>query len=106
MGRRDNSFAEDPPNAVLSTFADDHVNDVVVTLKDPALDGDRMSYQVEILVGAQVKRTLTSTGPSVSYSEAEQIADWGAPQFTYNINVYQLSASYGRGQRREAQINV
>ncbi|MCH8240071.1 MAG: glycoside hydrolase/phage tail family protein [Proteobacteria bacterium] len=70
------------------------------------LGEDVESYQVEILDGAQVKRTLTSTGPSVSYSEAEQIADWGAPQFTYNINVYQLSASYGRGQRREAQINV
>jgi hypothetical protein len=50
-GAGDNSFAEDPPNAVLSTFADDHVNDVVVKLQDPALDGDRMSYQVEILDG-------------------------------------------------------
>lgn len=50
-GDGDNSFAEDPPNAVLSTFSDDHVNDVVVKLQDPALDGDRMSYQVEILDG-------------------------------------------------------
>ncbi|MFQ5625424.1 MAG: hypothetical protein ACE5FM_02090, partial [Methyloligellaceae bacterium] len=70
------------------------------------LGEDAESYEVEILDGAQVKRTLISTAPTVSYSEAEQIADWGTPQSTYNINVYQLSASNGRGQRREAQINV
>jgi hypothetical protein len=50
-GDGDDSFADDPPNAVLSTFSDDEVNDVVVVLQDPALDGDRFSYQVEILDG-------------------------------------------------------
>ena len=50
-GEGDNSFADDPPNAVLSIFSEDEVNDVVVVLKDPALDGDQMSYQVEILDG-------------------------------------------------------
>jgi hypothetical protein len=50
-GEGDNSFADDPPNAVLSTFSDDEINDVVVVLRDPALDGDQFSYQVEILDG-------------------------------------------------------
>ena len=50
-GDGDDSFADDPPNAVLSTFSEDEVNDVVVMLQDPALDGDRFSYQVEILDG-------------------------------------------------------
>ena len=50
-GDGDDSFADDPPNAVLSTFSEDEVNDVVVVLQDPALDGDRFSYQVEILDG-------------------------------------------------------
>lgn len=50
-GEGRNSFADDPPNAVLSTFAEDHVNDVVVVLQAPALDGDQMSYEVEILDG-------------------------------------------------------
>ena len=50
-GDGDDSFADDPPNAVLSTFSDDEVNDVVVVLQDPALDGDQFSYQVEILDG-------------------------------------------------------
>ena len=50
-GDGEDSFADDPPNAVLSTFFEDEVNDVVVVLQDPALDGDRFSYQVEILDG-------------------------------------------------------
>ena len=67
---------------------------------------DSERYEVDILDGALVKRTLASGAPSVTYSESDQIADWGSSQSTYNINVYQLSAAYGRGQRREAQIHV
>jgi hypothetical protein len=50
-GEGEDSFASDPPNAVLSIFSEDEVNDVVVVLQDPALVGDQMSYQVEILDG-------------------------------------------------------
>ena len=50
-GEGDDSFADDPPNGVLSIFSEEEVNDVVVVLKNPALDGDQMSYQVEILDG-------------------------------------------------------
>ena len=50
-GEGDNSFADDSPNAVLSTFTEDEINDVVVVLSEPALDGDQMSYSVDILDG-------------------------------------------------------
>lgn len=50
-GEGEDSFASDPPNAVLSIFSEDEVNDIVVVLKDPRLDGDQMRYQVEILDG-------------------------------------------------------
>ena len=57
----DNSFATDPPNAVLS-FAepgDRMPEEVVVTIRDPRADGNSLSYQVNVLDG-----TLpTSTGP-------------------------------------------
>jgi hypothetical protein len=51
-GEGDNSFADDPPNAVLSTFSQD-VNDVVVVLQAPVLerDGTQISYEIEILDG-------------------------------------------------------
>ena len=73
---------------------------------DVPLAEDSEAYEVEILDGPDVRRTLTSLEPEVFYSEAEQVADWGAPQSTYTITVYQLSAAYGRGQGRSAQINV
>ena len=50
-GEGDNSFADDPPNAVLSIFSEDDVNDVVVVLSEPALDGNKWSYNVDILDG-------------------------------------------------------
>ena len=48
-----NRFAVDPPNAVLS-FLDQHgtePEDAVVILREPRLEGDTLSYDVEILEG-------------------------------------------------------
>ncbi len=47
----EDSFASNPPNAVLSIFQPDHVADVVVVLSHPKLDGGNLSYGVEILDG-------------------------------------------------------
>ena len=49
----DNSFAENPPNAVLS-FAepgDRLPEDAVVVIQDPHLDGDALTYRVKLLDG-------------------------------------------------------
>jgi hypothetical protein len=49
----DNSFAEDPPNAVLS-FAepgDRTPGDAVVAIQDPHLDGDALTYSIKLLDG-------------------------------------------------------
>jgi hypothetical protein len=54
--------------------------------------------------GASVVRTLTSSTAAVTYTAAQQTADFGAPQSSYTVRVYQISASYGRGQYREAII--
>ena len=45
------SFASNPPNAVLSIFASDDVTDIVVELKDPVLVGSDLTYSIEILDG-------------------------------------------------------
>ncbi|MFN2200196.1 MAG: hypothetical protein ACK2UO_03265 [Caldilineaceae bacterium] len=47
----DDSFAANPPNAVLSIFHPDSVADIVVELTAPALEGNTLSYAVEILDG-------------------------------------------------------
>ena len=47
----DDSFAVDPPNALLSLFEDDHVNDVVVVLSDPTMSNGDLSYAIEVTDG-------------------------------------------------------
>jgi hypothetical protein len=47
----DDSFASNPPNAVLSIFHDDSVSAIVVELMSPALDGHQLTYDVLILDG-------------------------------------------------------
>ena len=45
------SFAKDPPNATVSIFTKDasDVEDAVVVLKDPKLDGTTLTFTVEVL---------------------------------------------------------
>jgi hypothetical protein len=45
------SFESNPPNAVLSIFQPNGVQDVVVVLMDPKLKDHELAYQVEILDG-------------------------------------------------------
>ncbi|QJP17560.1 hypothetical protein G3545_09405 [Starkeya sp. ORNL1] len=48
------SFGKDPPNATVSVFnkAGDSVQDAVVTLKSPKLEGDTLTFDVAVLEGA------------------------------------------------------
>jgi hypothetical protein len=52
-GKGENSFAEDPPNAVLAflEYGDALPEDVTLVLRNPHLEGDTLSYTVEILDG-------------------------------------------------------
>jgi hypothetical protein len=47
------SFAKDPPNATVSVLSrdGDSVRDAVVVLKEPHLDGDRLTFDVRVLEG-------------------------------------------------------
>ena len=45
------SFHKDPPNAALSLLEQDEMVDVVVTLHDPVLKGEDLTYRVEIIEG-------------------------------------------------------
>ena len=65
-------------------------------------EGER--YEVDILDGANVVRTLVSTTPSVIYSSAEQTTDFGSAQAAVACRVYQLSQVWGRGEARHAVV--
>lgn len=51
------TFAKDAPNASVSVFSKDgsSVEDVVVELKAPKMDGDRLTFHVKVLEGAIAK---------------------------------------------------
>ncbi len=57
----ENSFAEDPPNAVLAFLepGDDAPEDAVVVLRDPVMADGSLSYSIEVLEGA----VPSATGP-------------------------------------------
>ncbi len=77
--------------------------------EDVPLSEQAELYELEILdgPGGDVLRTVTGLGvPSYDYSAAHQTADFGAPQATVNVRVYQRSATYGRGAPAEALIFV
>jgi hypothetical protein len=52
-GQGNDSFAKDPPNATVSAFTKDGtgVKDAVVVLKSPKLEGERLTFDVEVLEG-------------------------------------------------------
>ena len=51
-GEGEDSFSADPPNATLSILEDDEkVTNVVVTVSNPRLDGQNLTYDVQILEG-------------------------------------------------------
>jgi hypothetical protein len=64
------SFAKDPPNATISVLSaeGDAVEDAVVVLKSPKLEGDKLTFEVSVLEGGLSK----ATGP------ASLFIDWFA----------------------------
>ncbi len=65
---------------------------------------DSEAYEIDIMNGANVVRTLTAASPGVTYTAAQQAADFGAPQPNYILRICQLSPIFGRGQVREVVV--
>ena len=70
---------------------------VLVDYKDVDLSELSEAYEVDILSGSTIIRTLSTATPTVSYSAANQITDFGSTQSSVNVKIYQLSSYVGRG---------
>jgi hypothetical protein len=58
------------------------------------------SYSIDIFIDntfTTVKRTLTSAAPAITYTSAQQVADFGANQAAVYLRIYQLSSTIARG---------
>lgn len=64
------------------------------------------NYEWDVMDGSTVKRTLTSTVESVTYTEADQITDFSGVQSSVELNVYQISDTVGRGFVRNVTIGL
>jgi hypothetical protein len=54
-------------------------------------------YELEILSGSTVVRTLSATTASMLYTASDETLDFGSAQSSFAIRVYQISAAVGRG---------
>jgi hypothetical protein len=68
------------------------------------LGEDQERYEVDILDGGTVKRTLAATSPSATYTAAQQVADFGSAQPVMAVRIYQLGTVAGRGTPRSATV--
>lgn len=69
------------------------------------LNEDVEAYEVDIVAEGSpdtVLRTLTGSSFPIEYTAAQQTTDFGSPQGSVRVRIYQISASVGRGYPTEA----
>lgn len=61
-------------------------------------------YEIDILSGVTIVRTITVNSPLATYSAAEQTADGLTPGNLVDMEIYQMSDIRGRGHVKEATV--
>lgn len=62
------------------------------------------AYDIEVMDGSTVARTLTATSPEFDYPVADQVADFGSAQAAITFRIYQRSDVVGRGYPLEVTL--
>lgn len=63
-------------------------------------------YQLDILNGASVKRSIQTSSPSHLYLNADVLSDFGTGPSAITLRIAQLSATFGPGASLERTFNV
>ena len=73
---------------------------------DAALGETTERYEIDIRNAGDTAtlRTITVTSPTATYTAAEQTADFGSPQGSIRVRVFQISETVGRGIMRSATL--
>jgi hypothetical protein len=71
---------------------------------DAPLGEATQAYEVDVMNGLTVVRTIPVSAPTFSYSAANQATDFGSPQASIKFRIYQLSAVVGRGYPLEVTL--
>ncbi len=75
-------------------------------LAEAPLGEDSEAYEVDILAGGVAVRTLSAPTPTILYTAADELADFGAPQAELSLRVAQLSTVAGRGFETAGAVPV
>ncbi|MBS0386482.1 MAG: phage tail protein [Proteobacteria bacterium] len=73
---------------------------------DVPLGENSEAYQLDILDGAAVKRSVTTSAPAFSYSVADQVADFGVLPLSLHVRVAQLDSGGAPGLNTELTITL
>jgi hypothetical protein len=73
------------------------VNGAWRDLVDVPVAEETQEYTIKIYDGSTLVRTLTSTTPTVTYTDTDQVTDFGSTQSSVLVKVYQNSATNGIG---------
>ncbi|MBI3437828.1 MAG: glycoside hydrolase/phage tail family protein [Proteobacteria bacterium] len=73
---------------------------------DVPLGENAEAYQLDILSGSVVKRSVTVTSPAYAYSVANQIADFGGMPASLHVRVAQLDSGGAPGLNTELTITL
>ncbi len=74
------------------------------TVSEVPLSESDERYEVDILDGTTVKRTIASTAPSATYTSAQQTLDFGSPQAAVSVRVRQVGSNGRAGSARSAIV--
>lgn len=70
------------------------------------LGEDSEAYVLEILSGAAVVRSIPCTTPAALYANADELADFGAPQAVLHGRIAQMSGTVGRGHPTDFTLTI
>lgn len=62
------------------------------------------AYEIDVMNGSVVERTISAVLPTFTYSAADQTTDFGSPQASITFRIYQLSGTVGRGYPYEVTL--
>ena len=73
---------------------------------DASLDNAPEAYRVTIFDGSTAVRTIAASGPSATYTAAQQAADFGGPATAFAFTVAQVSTALGAGHPAHGEFNA
>ena len=75
-------------------------------LVDVPLNEAYEKYEIDIMDGSTIKRTIVAYTQTATYTGVQQTADFGSPQTSIDVRIYQISDVVGRGYPIEVTLNA